>query len=396
MAQSKQYNFDELIKREGTNSVKYDLRGAYFGKENIIPMWVADMDFRSPDFVVEAIKERTNHEVYGYSVKPDSFYTSIIRWLKERHNWKVKKEWIVFSPGIVPALNMAILAYTSPGDEVVVQPPVYFPFFSAVTNHDRNLVKNNLFLKEGKYFIDFQDLKNKITRHTRLFLFCSPHNPVGRVWNKQELEKIGCLCVENNITLIADEIHHDLVYPAHNHILMASLSDEIANHTVTCIAPSKTFNLAGLASSALIIPNRELRTAYMKILDDIHVGMGNIFGVTAMEAAYTYGADWVDQLMQYLKSNLDLMTDYFEKFIPEINVIQPEATYLVWLDCRELKMNDKELKNFFISKVKIGLNDGATFGEPGKGFQRMNIACPRATLIESLRRIESAVKKYIR
>lgn len=396
MAQSKQYNFDRIIKREGTGSVKYDARKAYFGKENIIPMWVADMDFRSPDFVVDAIKERVNHEIYGYSIKPGSFYTSIINWLKKRHNWEVKKEWIVFSPGIVPALNMATLAYTSPGDEVVVQPPVYFPFFTAVTNHGRSLVNNNLHLENGKYYIDFQDLKEKITSRTKLFLFCSPHNPVGRVWKKHELEQLGNLCVENNITLISDEIHHDLVYPSYHHVPMASLSEEIANQTITCIAPSKTFNLAGLASSALIIPNRELRITYTKTLDAIHVGMGNIFGITAMEAAYNQGAEWVDQLMQYLQTNLEVMMDYFNDYIPEIKVIQPEATYLVWLDCNELKMNDKELKNFFIYKANLGLNDGPTFGDPGKGFQRMNIACPRATLIESLRRIESAVKKYVR
>lgn len=387
-----QYNFDEIINRENTDSVKYDLRKVIFEKEDVIPMWVADMDFKTPDFIINAIKERLNHEVFGYSFRSKSYFESIINWLKRRHQWEVKEEWMSFSPGIVPAINMAVMAYTKPGDKIIVQTPVYFPFFSAIVNNDRVQVENPLQLKNDRYCIDFEDLEEKL-KEAKMIILSNPHNPGGSVWTKDELKRLGDLCVKNNVIILSDEIHADLVFKNIKYTPLASISKEIDEITVTFIAPSKTFNMAALATSSLICSSKELKEKYDKVLDTIHIGMGNVFGAVASEAAYNLGDEWLDQLMEYLSGNLDYLDHYLKENIPQIKMIRPEGTYLVWLDCSELKMTDEELKNFMIQKAGLGLNAGTMFGTGGEGFMRINVACPKQTITDALARLENAVNK---
>jgi len=387
------YDFDKIILRENTSCVKYDLRKEFFGTASVVPLWVADMDFETPDFIRDAVIKRASHPVYGYTFRSDSFQRSIINWMGKRHNWEIKKEWVAFSPGVVPALNMAVMAFTSPGDKVIVQPPVYFPFFTAVKNHGRQLVYNQLTEKNGRYEMDFDDLEQKIDEKTKLMLLCHPHNPVGRLWSRTELETLVEICTRKNILIVSDEIHSDLMLKGNVHVPLASLSQQAADISLTCIAPSKTFNLAGLATSALIIPNEAHRKVYEKILDDLHVGMGNLFGITSLEAAYDGGEEWLGQLLAYLDQNLELLNNFIFSRIPGIKVVPAEATYLIWLDFRGLGLKGKELKEFVIQKAGIGLNDGPSFGPGGDGFQRINIALPRKILTEALEKLERAVKE---
>ena len=386
------YNFDEIVNRENTDSVKYDLRKVIFEKEDVIPMWVADMDFKTPDFIINAIKERLNHEVFGYSFRSKSYFESIINWLKRRHKWEVQEKWISFSPGIVPAINMAVMAYTKSGDKIIVQAPVYFPFFSAIENNDRVLVENQLELINNRYCIDFNDLEKKL-KEAKMIILSNPHNPGGSVWTKDELKRLGDLCVQNNVIILSDEIHADLVFKEFKFTPLATVSEEIADCTVTFIAPSKTFNLAALATSSLICSNKELKDKYDKVLDTIHIGMGNVFGAVASEAAYNFGDEWLDQLMEYLSGNLDYLDHYLKENIPQIKMMRPEGTYLVWLDCSGLSLTDEELKNFIIQNAGLGLNHGTMFGTGGEGFMRINIACPKQTITDALTRLENAVNK---
>src|SRR6056297_173067 len=386
------YNFDKIINRDHTASVKFDLRKEVFGKEDILPMWVADMDFETPDFVIEALKKRLEHPILGYSYRPDSYYRSIINWVKRRHQWIIKKEWISFSPGIVPAINMAIMAYTEPGDKIIVQPPVYHPFFSAINNNNRIQVDNPLKLQNGRYFIDFKDLKAKL-KDAKMILLSNPHNPGGSVWTKEELQTLGELCVENDVLIMADEIHADLVFKPAKYLPMASVSPEIADQTVTFIAPSKTFNMAGLATSSVVTSNNILKEKFDQILDTIHIGMGNIFGTVASEAAYNHGDEWLDELLEYLSQNMDYVEQFITEYIPEIKVIRPEGTYLMWLDCSGLNLNNKDLKDFMIQDAGLGFNDGRMFGTGGGGFMRMNVACPRQTVELALKKLKKAVKQ---
>jgi cystathionine beta-lyase len=388
------YDFDTPIIRENTDCYKYDLREKYFGRKDIIPMWVADMDFRTPEFVIEAIRRRLQHELLGYTFIPDSFYESIVNWLTLRHHWQIRKEWISFSPGVVPSINLLVMALTEPGDAIVVQPPVYFPFYTAVKNHGRKLVTNPLLYKNGFYTINFDQFSSVTGNGVKMFILCNPHNPTGNVWKKEELSWLAEICLERKIILLSDEIHCDLVYPGNMHIPAASLSPEIAGITVTCMAPSKTFNLAGLSTSYVVTSNPEFRQKYDTVLDNVHVGAGNIFGFTALEAAYNEGHEWLDQLMLYLQENLSVLTDYLQRYIPEIQVIKPEATYMAWLDCRKLGLDNKSLHDFMITKAGLGLSDGVIFGEEGRGFQRINIACPRSVLLQALDQLHHAVVAF--
>jgi cystathionine beta-lyase len=388
------YNFDEIINREGTQSVKYDFRGKIFGNTGVMPMWVADMDFKTPDFIINAIHKRLEHEILGYSHIPSSFYDSVVKWNKRRHNWSIKPEWISFTPGVVPALNLLIMAFTRPGDHVIIQPPVYFPFFSAVENHGRKLVTNPLRYETGAYTMDFSDLEAKIDANTRMLILCNPHNPTGNAWSPDILMQLGEICIKNKIVLISDEIHADLIFDGHRHTPTASLSDDIAGITITCMSASKTFNLAGLSTAYLVIPDHQMKMQYEKVLDLVHVGEGNIFGFVAAEAAYTHGDDWLNQLMDYLAGNRRLLEDFITRYLPMIRVIPCQATYLIWLDCRELDMPPADLKSFMIHEAGLGLNDGRQFGKEGEGFQRINIACPRQILYEALAKLHTAIKKY--
>ncbi|MCX6326035.1 MAG: PatB family C-S lyase [Bacteroidia bacterium] len=385
------WNFDEPAKREGTNCIKYDLREETFGVKDVIPMWVADMDFNTPDFVIKSLQSRLNHEIYGYSFRPPEYFLSIIDWLERRHNWKVEKEWICFSPGIVPALNLCTMAFTHPGDKIIVQPPVYFPFFSAAESHDRKLIHNRLTEQDGKWVMDYKSLIDAIDGDTKMIIISNPHNPVGRVWTPDELNKLADICLKNNILIISDEIHCDLVLPGFSHTPFAKLSEKIAEITITCIAPSKTFNLAGLSTSSIIISNPVLRKSFNRIVENLHVGGGNIFGTVASIAAYSHGHQWLDALLDYIDHNIDFVENYCRKMIPEIVPVQPEATYMIWLDCRKFGMTGKELQNFFVNKAGIGMNEGSTFGRGGEGFMRMNIATTHQTVIRAMEQIEKAV-----
>ena len=385
------WNFDEPAGREGTDCIKYDRREETFGVKDIIPMWVADMDFNTPDFVVESLQKRLEHHIYGYSFRSSEYFQSMISWIKTRHNWTVEKEWISFSPGIVPALNFCTLAFTQPGDSIIVQPPVYFPFFSAAESHGRNLIYNRLTESEGKWDMDYNSLIAGIDSKTKMIIISNPHNPVGRVWTPEELNNLADICLKNNILIISDEIHCDLVLPGFTHTPMASLSEKIAENTVTLIAPSKTFNLAGLSTSSVIIKNPVLRKSFNRIVDNLHVGNGNIFGNTASIAAYTNGHKWLDALLDYIDNNIEFVKDYCGKMIPEIIPVQPEATYMIWLDCRRFGMSGKDLQNFFVHKAGVGMNEGSTFGPGGEGFMRMNIGTTHQTVMKAMEQIERAV-----
>jgi len=385
------WNFDEPAGREGTDCIKYDRREETFGVKDIIPMWVADMDFNTPDFVVESLQKRLEHQIYGYSFRSSEYFQSMISWIKTRHNWTVEKEWISFSPGIVPALNFCTLAFTQAGDNIIVQPPVYFPFFSAAESHGRNLIYNRLTESEGKWNMDYNSLIAGIDSKTKMIIISNPHNPVGRVWTPEELNNLADICLKNNILIISDEIHCDLVLPGFTHTPMASLSEKIAENTVTLIAPSKTFNLAGLSTSSVIIKNPVLRKSFNRIVDNLHVGNGNIFGNTASIAAYANGHKWLDALLDYIDNNIEFVKDYCGKMIPEIIPVQPEATYMIWLDCRRFGMSGKDLQNFFVHKAGVGMNEGSTFGPGGEGFMRMNIGTTHQTVMKAMEQIERAV-----
>jgi cystathionine beta-lyase len=385
------WNFDEPARREGTDCIKYDRREETFGVKDVIPMWVADMDYNTPDFVVESLQKRLEHEIYGYSFRPAEYFLSMINWIKSRHNWTVDKEWICFSPGVVPALNFCTLAFTQPGDSIIVQPPVYFPFFSAAESHGRNLIYNRLMESEERWVMDYDSLIAGIDSKTKMIIISNPHNPVGRVWTPEELNNLADICLKNNILIISDEIHCDLVLPGFTHTPLASLSEKIAENTVTLIAPSKTFNLAGLSTSSVIISNPVLRKSFNKIVDNLHVGSGNIFGTTASIAAYTNGHKWLDALLDYVDHNIEFVKNYCRAMIPEIIPVQPEATYMIWLDCRKFAMTGKELQNFFVSKAGVGMNEGSTFGPGGEGFMRMNLGTTHQTVMKAMEQIEKAV-----
>ncbi len=385
------YNFDEQIDRSNTNAVKYDFRDKVFGTKEVLPMWVADMDFKTPDVIVQAVQERAKHEIYGYTGRTDSFAQSVTSWVKQRHGWSIDSNWISFSPGVVPALAMAVLAFTQPGDKIIAQTPVYFPFFNTIADNGRQLVINPLRIVNERYEMDWDDLEKKIDSRTSMLFLCSPHNPTGRVWSKEELQRLGEICVKNDILIVADEIHSDLILKPNKHTPIASISEEIAQQTITTIAPSKTFNIAGLASSVLIIPNKKLQTKYENMLNNLHLGMGNLFGIIALEAAYSHGAAWLDQMLDYLTENVDYVANYLEEHLPMVKLIKPEGTYLLWLDFRELKLSNEELRKLMIEKGKLGFNDGIIFGKGGKGFQRMNVACPKSTVIEGMQRLHKAL-----
>lgn len=387
------YNFDEVLSRKGTQCIKYDAAAAFLGSDDLIPMWVADMDFRTPDFVIARLRERLHHEVLGYPFRQDGFANSIMNWESAHHGWEVKKEWINFCPGVVPAVNLAVLALTEPGDSVIVHSPVYFPFFSAVKDHGRNLVINPLVLKDGRLCMDFDDLEKK-AKGARMIILSSPHNPGGSVWTKDELTRLGEICLKNKVFMVSDEIHCDLVYDPFKHIPLASLSEEISNMTLTAIAPSKTFNLSGLSTAATIIADETIRKKFNEKLEHLHIGLGNLFGNIALEEAYTHGYDWSRQLMDYLSKNLDFLEEYISSHLPEIKMIRPEATFLVWLDCRDMGMGDKELNEFFMQKAKLGLNPGIMFGQGGEGFMRLNIACPLSVLKQAMQQLDNALTAH--
>ncbi|MGM0437908.1 MAG: MalY/PatB family protein [Bacillota bacterium] len=390
-------DFSKYIDRKGSNSIKWDLLSDIFGSSDLLPMWVADSDWPTAPAIIKAIKARAEHGVFGYSFPDQDLKNIIVQWVKKHYNWEIKEEWIVFSNGVVPSLNIAVQSFTNNGDEVIIQPPVYYPFRSAIQNNGAVVVNNQLVKENGKYKFDFKNLKNilsdtsqKLSR-AKLLILCNPHNPVGRVWDKKELKKLGEICIENNVKILSDEIHADFVYSNNKHISIASLNEKLAQNTLTFMAPSKSFNIAGLNSSFVIIKNENLRKEFMVNKNGL-VGEGNIFGIKAMKAAYKNGEKWLFEQLSYLQDNMDYAVNYINEEIPNITTKRPEGTYLLWLDCRNLNMNDKELQDFFIEKVKVALDPGIWFGKGGSGFMRMNLACPRSTLKEGLEKLKMAVR----
>lgn len=389
------YDFDKIINRYGTNSMKWDGLKETFEKDNLLPLWVADMDFEVSPAISKELEKRIKHPIYGYMHWSDEYYESVIGWMKRRHGWEVDKNWIVFTPGVVPAVSYAIKALTDIGDSVIIQTPVYHPFKTTIESNGRNVVTNPLIYKDGTYYMDLEDLERKIDSKTKVLILCSPHNPVGRVWTKKELNELGEICLRNNIIIVSDEIHFDLIYKGNTHTVMADISPEIRDNCIVCTSPSKTFNIAGLQVSNIIIPNEKLREKYSMELEKDHIVRPNVFGQEALIAAYNESEDWLDSLMEYLEENKNFFIDFIETKIPQLKTIRPEGTYLLWVDCSGLNMNSDELNEFFLNKCKLALNSGEMFGEEGKLFQRINIACPRAVLEEALMRIEKAVKEII-
>ena len=396
--------FDEEHDRKGTCSVKWEFiqRGedllhwdhtdACFGPDRILPMWVADMDFRCPDAVVEALIARAEHGIFGYTAPTDPFYLSVANWMERRHGWKIDPSWICLTPGVVPALNMLVRTYVSQGDSVLIQPPVYYPFHKAIENNDAELVLNPLLYEDGKYRMDLADLEAKCgDPKVKMAILCSPHNPVGRVWTKDELVEFGKICIDNNVLIVSDEIHGDLIYPDYIFTPLAIINDDFAQNSVICTSPSKTFNLAGLQTSCIIIPNQDLRVRFQKTLQANGLFGISIFGMVALQAAYDHGEEWLAQVLDYIGGNLEYLEKYVAEHIPEIDVITPEGTYLVWLDCRRLQLDKWELKKLMLEEAKVYLDEGFIFGPEGEGFERINIACPRPILVEALDRIRRVI-----
>ncbi len=388
------FDFDRVIPRDGTDSIKHDGRAGYFGTPDVLPLWVADMDFAVPEAITQALLARAAHPIYGYSRYPEAVFESLISWMGQRHDWRIERDWILPAPGVVPSLHAAVLAFAAAGEGVIVQPPVYYPFFSAVTGTGRQLLENPLMLRDGHYQIDFEQLEScAVHANARLLLLCSPHNPVGRVWTREELARLLDIAERHDLVVLSDEIHHDLIYPGRRHQVLAALTDNPAR-VVTAVAPSKTFNIPGLGLSALIVPDPARREALSKAFDLLHAGNYNPFSSAAFAAGYRNGAAWLDALMTYLAETRDFVTEFCRQNLPGIRVVEPEGTYLLWLDCRALcvqrNWDDAAMKRFFVEKARVGMNPGTVFGAGGSGFMRMNIGAPRSVIETALRRIASA------
>ena len=387
------YNFDEIINRNGTDSVKWDGVEGRWGRNDLIPMWVADMDFRTAPPVVEALRKRVEHGIFGYVRVPDAYYAAVTNWFARRHDWQIEKEWIIYTTGVVPALSAVIKALTAPGDKVMVQTPVYNCFFSSIRNNGCGMIANPLIYRNGTYQIDFADLEQKAADPSvKVLLLCNPHNPAGRVWTKQELTRIGDICIRNNVWVVADEIHCELVFPGHTYIPFASISQEFLMHSVTCTSPSKAFNLAGLQIANIISADTNIRTKIDKAINVNEVCDVSPFGVEALIAAYNDSEEWLEELKQYLFDNYNYLRAYFAEYLPEFPVSILEGTYLVWVDCSVLNQSSDEIIKTLLEKEKIWVNEGSLYGEAGEGFIRINIACPRQQLIEGLNRLRRALK----
>ena len=378
-------NFDEIVPRRGTNSYKWDTAK----EENVLPMWVADMDFRAAPVIVEALRRRVEHGIFGYARVPDTYYEAVINWFDRCHTWQIEKEWIIYTTGVVPALSAIIKALTSPQDKVLVQTPVYNCFFSSIRNNGCEVVTNPLIYRDGTYQIDFDDLEKKaVDPSVKLLLLCNPHNPVGRVWTKQELNRIGEICLRNDVWVIADEIHCELVYPGYTYIPFASISPEFLMRSVTCVSPSKAFNLAGLQIANIVCADADLRIKIDKAININEVCVVNPFGIEALIAAYNEGKEWLEELKHYLWENYNYLKAYFSENLPQFPVTMLEGTYLVWVDCSVLKRSSIEIVHTLLDKEKLQVNNGSLYGKDGEGFIRINIACPRQVLIDGLNRLK--------
>lgn len=387
------FNFDQIIPRTHTASEKWDGRLAKFGRADVTPLWVADMDFAVPPAVQEALLARLQHPIYGYTLVDDSVYDSLIAWLYQQYGWRVAREWILLTPGVVPAMYAAVQALSQPQQGVIVQPPVYPPFFSAVTTHHRILLENPLVLENGRYRMDLVQLEQCAQQGAKLLLLCTPHNPVGRVWQRDELDAVLDIARRYQLTIFADEIHADLIYPEFKHTPLATLAS-VGDAIITAVAPSKSFNLAGLGLSSLIIPDAAIRSSMVDAFAQLHVQVLNPFSLTAFTAAYQYGGAWRDALMVYVRDTRDAVIAYLAQYIPSIRPIKPEGSYLMWLDCRELGMSDTQLHEFFVQKCAVGMNPGVLFGQGGSGYMRLNLASPRTLIMDALARVRQQLRIY--
>ncbi len=385
------YDFDRQIERSGTNAYKLDLRQRYFGTDDVIPLWVADMDFAAPPEVQKAIQKRAQHEIYGYTIRKEEFTNAIVDWCQYKHNWSIKDEWIEYSPGVVPALVFSLLAFTNPGDGVIINTPVYPPFYSVIADNGRKVIKNSLVNNDGRYEIDFELLEQQASqKDTKVYILCSPHNPVGRVWTKEELILIHEICSRHDVLVLADEIHSDLALFGHQHTPFASLSEAAAMNCISFMAPSKTFNIAGFSTSYVVTANPKLLKGYRDAQNRLQLHMGHLFSGVALTSAYTNGRDWLKALTAYLEDNILFIEDYFRKYLPELFFYRPEATYLIWINFKAWGLTQKELKHFMVGKAKVGLNDGVSFGNEGEGFLRLNVASPRSVIEKALNQIKEA------
>ena len=387
------YDFETMIDRTSKNSAKWTLMKRITGLDDLIPLWVADMDFPAPPEVVEALKERVTHHIYGYTVPTEGYYNGLINWMDKRHSWTgVEKDWILYTPGVVAGFSIAIQAYSQPGDKVVIQPPVYYPFKNQILGTGRQIVENPLKIENGNYVMDFRDLEEKIDDRTKMIILCSPHNPIGRVWKHEELEKLAAICKEKDCIIVSDEIHHDLILGNIKHTPTAILSEDAMQRTVSLVAPSKTFNLAGLTNANAIIPNKKLRGDFRAQISK-GSGHSNIFGMIAQDAAYNKGEAWLEELLSYLRGNLKYLEEFLAIKLPGLKLYPLEGTYLAWIDCTSLRMNDEQLNDFMLKKAKLWLDEGVLFGTGGSMFMRINIASSRLLLKQALENLEKAVNE---
>ncbi|WP_426348237.1 MalY/PatB family protein [Alloiococcus sp. CFN-8] len=387
------FDFDRIIDRINTSSIKWDLLENIYGEKDLLPLWVADMDFPSPKEVTAAITERAKHPIYGYTAISDDYYNAIISWNKRRYGYEIEKDWIFHSPGVVPAINWLIQCLTEKGDKIIIQEPVYHPFKHGIEINERIPVINELSFKDDSYEMNLEELQGLIDDKTKVLILCNPHNPVGRVWSKSELIALGELCLKHGIIVIADEIHGDLIYKNYKHIPFASISEEFSDICITCSAPTKTFNLAGLQCSNIIIKNPELRKKLAEYLDKLHLQGPTPLSIVGVQAAYNYGEPWLEALLSYLEDNVKFTMGFIKENLPSVKVIPPQGTYLLWLDFRGTGLNREEINERLLKKAKVALNDGYMFGKLGYGFQRMNIACPKTILKEALTRITLAFQE---
>lgn len=388
----KKYDFDQVIDRRGTSSLKYDFGPERRGRDDLLPLWVADMDFRLPNEILDEIQKRTAHGIFGYTDPKPDYRESVRKWFLEKHGWDIRHDWITVTPGVVYAISTAIRAFTEKGDAVIIQQPVYYPFSECISDNGRKAVNSQLIYENGRYRMDYDDFEKKVQENqVRLFLLCSPHNPVGRVWSREELKKIGEICLRHNVLIFSDEIHCDITYPGSVHTPLASISGDLENQVIVGTSPSKTFNLAGLQISNIIIPNKTLRDRFRRENAAAGYSQANVLGLTACKAAYDLGGPWYRELLSYLKENLDFTENFLKTRLPRIHLIKPEGTYLVWLDFSELGLTHKQLENLITDKARLWLDPGFIFGKETAMFERINIACPRSLLNQALTQLENAL-----
>ena len=385
------FNFNKIIDRTNNFSAKWSEMNKNFGSNDLLPMWVADMDFLTAPCIMEALKDRLEQGIFGYTTRPSSYNESIVNWLDNRFSWKIKKEWLMFSPAVITSISLLIQNLTQKNDKIMIQEPVYSPFHNIVELNERDLVISPLIkLDDGSYIMDYEDIEAKI-KDVKIFILCNPHNPVGRVWTREELTRLGQICLKHNVIVISDEIHSDIILKNHKHIPFASISKEFCKNTITCMAPTKTFNLAGLQSSFLVMSNPYYYEVMDRAFSTLDIKRNNAFSLVATEAAYNYGEDWLDELIKYIEDNVDFAIEYIKTNMPKLKVKKTEGTYLLWVDFNSLNVDEKDLKDALINKGKVALNSGSSFGIGGDGYYRINLACPRAMVLEALKRIEFAI-----